>query len=635
MQKMGKALSSHVPHAVLGLGLTLIVCIYSLAWTGKLQFDDAANLDGLFGINDFNSALIFILTGEAGPTGRPVSLASFALQHNAWPNPRPFLIVNTLLHAVNGLLCFLFLSRILRWRISNRQHADWLAVGIALAWTASPFLCTTHLMVVQRMTGLSGFFTLLCLWLYATKRESYHVGSWCSNLQLAIIAGICTVTAGLSKENGFLLPLFLLLLERLLIRDHTLRFEPLNPWILIIVLGIPASGILSYLLYLTVFETPGYQTRDFSLSERLLTQPRVLFDYAHQIILPKAKSITPFHDNYPLSTSPLQPRTTLPALFGLALVLGLAWRLRRSTPVISFGILFYFAGHLLESTVIPLEVYFPHRNYIPALGLYLVVGQLIYQLALRKPHLSRVICGAGSCYVLILFFVLASTTSLWGRPTMAAALWAEQKPPSLRAGLYLYKVYSETISTTEATKINARLMTFFPDEPVLMIQALEGCTGDPGIYREKLAKARQSLDSATMISTNISRSLQSIASAASTSYCPHLGIEEVEGLIAAARRKMSRYTPPQAKANLLFAEAQLANKKGKPGEAAELLERSMNIAPTLDAAALIAYFHLENGDPAAARKHLSMTIAEPPVNWPATLAWHRRLTDLLNSLPAH
>ena len=102
MLPAAKALSPYLPRAVLGLGLVLIVFIYSLAWSGRLQFDDAANLDGLYGISDFTSALVFILTGEAGPTGRPLALASFALQHDAWPNPRPFLVFNTLLHAANG-----------------------------------------------------------------------------------------------------------------------------------------------------------------------------------------------------------------------------------------------------------------------------------------------------------------------------------------------------------------------------------------------------------------------------------------------------------------------------------------------------------------------------------------------------
>ena len=59
----------------------------------------------------------------------------------------------------------------------------------------------------------------------------------------------------------------------------------------------------------------------------------------------------------------------------------------------------------------------------------------------------------------------------------------------------------------------------------------------------------------------------------------------------------------------------------------------MTITPTLDAAALIAYFHLENDDPASAREHLSRTLEQPPVRWPISVAWQRRLGELLGSLP--
>ena len=205
---------------------------------------------------------------------------------------------------------------------------------------------------------------------------------------------------------------------------------------------------------------------------------------------------------------------------------------------------------MLESTVIPLELYFPHRNYIPALGLYLGIGYFLFELTQRRPKLSPVIYGAGSCYVLLLLFVLVSTTSLWGKPAMAAALWAEQKPPSLRAGLYLHELYSETVSAAEADRVNDRLLTFFPDEPLLAIQGLELCTDDASVYRDKLEKASQSLNAATMITANISRALQKVAAAASASRCPHLGTEEVESLIAAARHNMSRSFATAGKSKL-------------------------------------------------------------------------------------
>jgi len=57
--------------------------------------------------------------------------------------------------------------------------------------------------------------------------------------------------------------------------------------------------------------------------------------------------------------------------------LGLGLGLLRRRPLAAFGILFFFAGHRLESTLIPLELAFEHRNDLPSLGLILAAADLI------------------------------------------------------------------------------------------------------------------------------------------------------------------------------------------------------------------------------------------------------------------
>jgi tetratricopeptide (TPR) repeat protein len=43
-------------------------------------------------------------------------------------------------------------------------------------------------------------------------------------------------------------------------------------------------------------------------------------------------------------------------------------------PVIAMAILFFFLNHLVESTVIPLELIFEHRNYLPSMFLFLPIA---------------------------------------------------------------------------------------------------------------------------------------------------------------------------------------------------------------------------------------------------------------------
>ena len=48
--------------------------------------------------------------------------------------------------------------------------------------------------------------------------------------------------------------------------------------------------------------------------------------------------------------------------------------------LIGYGILFFLAGHALESSIFPLEIYFEHRNYLPAVGLALALVSGLMQL---------------------------------------------------------------------------------------------------------------------------------------------------------------------------------------------------------------------------------------------------------------
>src|SRR5690606_24439350 len=108
---------------------------------------------------------------------------------------------------------------------------------------------------------------------------------------------------------------------------------------------------------------------DFSLPERLLSESRILVEYLYKIVLPSLRGGGIYHDDFVVSRGWLTPWTTAPAVaFVLGLVvIGIASR--RRWPVLSFALLWFFAGHALESTALPLELYFEHRNYLPVFGI--------------------------------------------------------------------------------------------------------------------------------------------------------------------------------------------------------------------------------------------------------------------------
>jgi tetratricopeptide (TPR) repeat protein len=85
------------------------------------------------------------------------------------------------------------------------------------------------------------------------------------------------------------------------------------------------------------------------------------------------------HDDFEWSDGWLSPPTTIISFFVILSMLLIAWKSRNKLPIVSFGIFFYFSGHLMESTVVPLEMVFEHRNYLPSYGIILVFTGLLYQ----------------------------------------------------------------------------------------------------------------------------------------------------------------------------------------------------------------------------------------------------------------
>ena len=81
--------------------------VYQPAFGSVFLLDDRPNLDRLTTVTDMDSALQFVLSGNAGPVGRPLSLATFAAQAELWDySAAPFILINVVIHLLNGLLAY-------------------------------------------------------------------------------------------------------------------------------------------------------------------------------------------------------------------------------------------------------------------------------------------------------------------------------------------------------------------------------------------------------------------------------------------------------------------------------------------------------------------------------------------------
>src|SRR5690554_8031451 len=106
---------------LIGLSFWLLllayVQIHNSGFSGAFMFDDFPNLEPLGyweAVGSLSNLANYLSSGFAGPTGRPVALASFLLDTNTWPaDPYSFKRTSVLFHLLTGCGIFLFLLRFL------------------------------------------------------------------------------------------------------------------------------------------------------------------------------------------------------------------------------------------------------------------------------------------------------------------------------------------------------------------------------------------------------------------------------------------------------------------------------------------------------------------------------------------
>ena len=315
--------------------------------------------------------------GGSGPSGRPVAQLSFALNHYfSGLDPFAFKLTNLAIHLANGVLIYILALRLFASStVSLEQRHALIAAGVlAVAWLLHPIQLLPVLHVVQRMTSLAALFLLAALLCHLRWRDvgaSHNMG-W-----LLLGWGVFWPLSFLSKETGLLFPLFALAWELIVRRAECGRLDGFARNFAFLV-SIALILCAAYLLFpLGDWLWAGYGLRSFSLTERLLTEGRVLWFYLGLVLFPRLEAFGLFHDDYTLSTGILTPWATLPALVGLVGLVWLSWRMRKQMPLVSFGIAWFLIGHALESTFLPLELVHEHRNYLPLFGILLAVVSVL------------------------------------------------------------------------------------------------------------------------------------------------------------------------------------------------------------------------------------------------------------------
>jgi len=607
--------------------------VYAPGLTGAFLFDDFANLPalGAFGVvDDWQTFWRYITSGTADPTGRPVSLLTFLLDARDWPaDPYPFKRTNLILHLANGVLLFVLLLNLGIIHKGTASRAALAALLGSALWLLHPLFVSTTMYVVQREAMLPGTFMLLGLIGYLRGRS----GAVRDRLSGSIVAGgsivLGTGLAFLSKANGALLPLLVLVLEYTILLNQPLTAGPASRafvWMRRLLVGVPSVLLLGYLVKVGwngfVHGTPVH--RPWTLSERLLTEGRILLEYLRLLWLPQPYTTGLFNDGIEVSSGILRPWTTLPAIIAIGGLLAAAWRFRRRWPAAAAAVLFFFVAHLLESTVVTLELYYEHRNYIPAmlmfwpLALWLVAPVSNTRAAPEMGRSAASLSSLRRALVIVLPLALALLTwmraDLWGNRDDQAALWALQNPESSRAQAYAAQIEIARGDYSTAVARLAPMLENRPDDLQVALNLIGAKCAAGTLTSDDLRATEEALRTTRQFQRMgyqwFVRAIRSLDSPE----CGPLNTAAIGALLRAAKENPHAARVRGRRQDLYAIEARLALHNGASRSALQLFNAALDEDPKPGAALAHAALLAQSGAPALGLEHIDhlQHIYSPP-----------------------
>lgn len=428
------------PKTVMLLTLMLCLLVYAAGLRGPFLLDDLPNFSVIASWLEGRSSTGDAIWGTgSGLFHRPVSMLTFTLDAAvAGLRPGHMKLINLILHCANGLLVYLLLMRLFHRKEWTGLQAAWIGAFGAALWLLHPLQLSTVLYVVQRMAQLSTLFVLLGLWLYVRTRQRMSEGQIEHNqlLRSALLWCLFLLLGTFSKENAVVLPMLCLAYEAV----FRAQLEHRHKTVLIfnVLFGVlpVVFGVVLIVLLPERF-LAGYDARYFDVWQRLWTQSAVLVDYLAQMLWPQTARMGLYFDDFPLIENGLLG--AWPYLAILLAISGFAWWMRRRERVVLFGWLFFLIAHSVESSILPLELYFEHRNYLPMVGfLLMLLGTMVWVLRTRLvdgQSLNGWIAPIAVVTVLILAGLTGQKSLTWRTLDAIATEGYAEHPASLRASL--------------------------------------------------------------------------------------------------------------------------------------------------------------------------------------------------------
>ena len=390
--------------------------------------------------------------------------------------------------------------------------------------------------------------------------------------------------------------------------------------------------MIAYLV--SIFNYPDFviRFRGFDAVERLLTEAQLLWVYLSKALVGLSSRLGVYQGDVEVVRSLWSPVALLAVTGWLVLAFGaVAWR--RRYPLFALAVLWYLAGHLLESTVVQLELYFEHRNYLPIVGPTIALTAF---LVLHSEQVRIVALRVIPLVVLVNAWFLYSFASLQGEPRLAAHYWVARYPDSARAVTNLVRYQLSDENTDLAIDTIRDFTRRHPQYATLRIQELDlMCKVRPAeLQADRVDNVRAQLAGSKLDFVALQR-LMELYSTASEMRCPAVSPDAVIQLAEALRDSPKYAGHPRYNMVHYMLLSSMQQRLGDEAAAIASLRKAYDFQPNADVVLLMTVTLTASDDIAGAREFLDRAASDEPANPIKAIRWRRlinRLYDYIDAL---
>lgn len=455
--------SNDIVALVIYAGISVLAYgLYSFGLNGPYLLDDMSSLQGLQ-VNDLQSFLGYVFGSDTGPTGRPLAMLSFFIDEQYLPSEAySFKYTNILCHLLAGLLLWWLIYRLVPFfKVSVSR--GWCATFVAGFWLLSPLQISSVLYVIQRMTLLSFVFGLCAMHMWLSLRMDFDRSRWLRRAGQYLGFVFFVVCALLSKEVAVTIFLLVLLLECSL---FGWRLRGVNSIQFLAV--APVVCCVLYILWAFPASVRAYEYREYSLLDKLLLWPEVMLYYLSKALFVDVSVSNVYCDQLWRAGASLAGFLKSSVL--LLLLAGLGFSLSGRSRLFWLGLAWFVLAHLLESSYIPIEPCFEHRNYWALPGVGLMLFSFLVQI---KRLWGSSVCILVAAAVLGLSgWLLGIGSKTWSDEGGLSLTWGLENPKSIRSQRH-YANYLEQVGLQHgAVKVYDEILRMKPGDVAALVEVL-------------------------------------------------------------------------------------------------------------------------------------------------------------------